>query len=352
MKQIYPPLFSFLILNLLSSCHKSPVPFSYAGDWAIEARLTGPARSEAVAFVIDNFAYLGTGWDGLNTHYNDLWKYDPVHNTWSQVSSMPAGTGRSSAIGFSANGKGYVGTGFDGQKYLNDFYQYDPASDSWTQKTPFPGSPRYEAVAFGIGNLGYVGTGYDGTSAQKDFYQYDPAADKWTTIGFNGNARYGAVTWVYNNQAYLVTGVNSGIMQTDFWVFDPASGSDTWTSLRPIYNNSNHVFDDGYTTIARWNASAFVIGNQAYLSTGENGVNNAYTWDYDMSINQGTRIDLWVERTPFEGAQTTGAVGFSLNGTAGSVGYIATGRSTPGQAGSSSDLWRFYPNTPPNPNDN
>jgi hypothetical protein len=354
MNPVYLPVYPFLILSVLFSCRQPPLPYTYSGDWAIESQLTGPGRSEAVAFLINDVAYLGTGWDGLYTHYNDFWKYNPVNGSWTQVASMPAGTERSSAIGFSINNKGYVGTGYDGTHYLNDFYQYDPISDSWTKKAPFAGSPSYEAIAFGIAHMGYAGTGFDGTTVQNDFYQYDPSLDSWTALGFNGNARYGAVAWVYDNQGYIVTGVNSGVMQTDFWVFDPTN-KPTWTALRPVYNFSSDPYDDGYVTIARWNAAAFVAGNQAYICTGENsetGMYNSDSWEYDMTISNGTRIDLWLEKTPFEGPARTGAVGFSLNSENGGGGFLVTGRTSPGLAGASAELWQFFPSIPPNPNDN
>ena len=353
MNRIYLNAFSLFLLCALFSCHKNDIPYTQSGNWTAESQLNGPARSEAVSFVINNFAYVGTGWDGLNTRYTDFWKYDPQNNVWSQVNSMP-GAGRSSAVAFAAGGKGYVGTGYDGFNYLNDFYELDISTNTWTQKANFAGGARYEAVAFGIGNFGYAGTGFDGSNALKDFYQYDPSQDTWTDVGFSGNKRYGAVTWVYNNIAYLCTGVNSGSMQTDFWKFNPAAVDTTkWTELRHITNYSSDSYDDGYINIARWNASAFVEGNQAYLSTGENGVFYTFTWEYDMSKTSGGQdVDLWTEKTPFEGPATTGAVGFSLNAAAGGGGFIGTGRSSPGQAGSSDFLWQFFPAQTQNPNDN
>ncbi len=345
MRQIYLPLFSVVTLSSIFSCHNKDVPSLQQGDWAAESQLNGPARSEAVSFVINNVAYVGTGWDGLNTRYNDFWKYDPDNNFWVQIISMP-GAGRSSAVGMSISGKGYVGTGFDGYNFLNDFYELDPDSNVWTLKSPFPGSARYEAVAFGIGNFGYAGTGFDGASAQKDFYQYDPGHDLWTYLGFSGNKRYGAVAFVYNNKGYIVTGVNGALMQTDFWVFDPSAVSEKWTELRHINNYSSDSYDDGYTTIARMNGSAFVIGNQAFISTGENVGYNTNTWAYNFAS------DLWGLRTPFEGPPTTGAVGFSLNSSTGGGGYIATGRSSPIPGGASDYLWQFFPGSTVNPNNN
>ena len=358
-KSIRPTLIIGLAIITLFSCRRSTFSPTYAGDWAKESPLNISSRREAVSFVINNTAYVGTGWDGLNTHYNDFWKYDAVSDSWSQVASMPAGTERNSAVAFSVNGKGFVGTGFDGNHYLKDFYQYDPATDSWSQIASLVGNPRYEAVAFGIGNLGYVGTGYDGNQILKDFYQYDPSSDSWTSIEFNGNARFGAVSWVYENQAYVVTGINNGVLQTDFWVFDPKSDTSKWTKLRSIADSTKFAFDDSYTTIARWNASVAVIGNAAVLSMGQSGaVNphfNKYSWKYQMNRlgEGGDRADLWTEVTPFEGPPTTGAVSFSLTGTNGGGGFFLI-PGTPGWKPGTyySELWQFFPNTPPNPNDN
>jgi hypothetical protein len=343
MKRIYFPVYSLFVLFTLFSCHKNSVPYTQSGNWVTESQLNGPARSEAVSFVIGNFAYLGTGWDGLNTRYADFWRYDPANNIWGQVSSMPDSAARSSGVGFTASNKGYVGTGYSNSLvYLNDLYEFDPAMNAWTKKTNFPGSPRYEAVAFGIGDFGYVGTGFDGSNALKDFYKYDPATDTWSDIGFSGNKRFGAVAFTYNNKAYVVTGVNSGVMQTDFWVFNPATDTAKWSELNHISNYSSDSFDDSYTTIARWNGAAFVVGDFAFISTGENGIYLTYTWQYDFAQ------DIWTEKTPFEGPPTTGAVGFNVSG----LGFIGTGRSAPGQAGASDYLRQFQPNVTQNPNDN
>ncbi len=342
MKRIYFQLFSVLTLSVLFSCNKNTVASTQDGNWVTESQLNGPARSEAVSFVIGNYAYIGTGWDGLNTRYTDFWRYDPGQNVWSQVVSMPDTTGRSSAVAFAANNKAYVGTGYDGFLYLKDFWELDFDLGVWTRKADFVGGARYEAVAFGLNNLGFVGTGFDGSNALKDFYRYDPSLDSWTDVGFSGNKRYGAVTFLYNNKAYLVTGINSGTYQNDFWVFDPASTGEKWTALRNINNFSSDSYDDAYTSIARSNGSAFVIGDFAYLSTGETGASNNNTWQYTFSN------DTWQLRTPFVGPPTTGAVGITVGGK----GYISTGRSAPGQAGASDYLRQFQPNITENPNDN
>ncbi len=344
MKQLHIILFLLLTSSGLTSCHfyKCCAPVQYPGNWVKESDFKGMGRSEAVGFTINNFAYVGTGWDGGDQRFRDFWKCD-TSGSWEQVAALPQGAERSSAVGFSVNGFGFCGTGYDGIKYLNDFYKFDPAANVWTISTAiFLGTPRAEAVAFAIGNLGYVGTGFDGTNAMADFYCYDPSGDSWTTIDFPGNKRYGAASFEYNNQGYIVTGVDSGIMQTDFWVFNPASDTSKWLQLRHISNVSKDSYDDGYTNIARWNAAAFVIGDKAYISTGENGIYYTYTWEYDFAP------DLWTQKTPFEGPATSGAVGLSVSGR----GFLATGRTALGQSAASDNLWEFQPNVMENPNDN
>jgi len=350
MKHYTPPYLPLIVLCSALSCEPSNVSPLQSGNWITRAQLNGSARSEAVSFVIGNIAYIGTGWDGLTTRFTDFWKYDPVTDLWSEVSSMP-GPGRSSAIAFSVLGHGYVGTGFDGINILSDFYELDTAMNIWTRIADYPGGVRYEAVAFGLGNFGYAGTGFDGNNAQKDFYQYDPEKNLWNDIGFSGFKRYGALTFTYNNKAYLATGVNLGVMQADFWQFDPSSAGSKWTQLRNISNTSTEAYDDLYTTIERTNGSAFVEGNHAFLSTGDNVSNNNTTWEYSFPDGNGGG-DLWNQKTSFEGPPTTGAVGFSLAPTqTGGGGFIATGRTSNGQASASDFLREFFPDQQENPND-
>lgn len=307
------------------------------GDWQNRSELDGISRSEAVSFVIGDSAYLATGFDGTN-RLADLWQYDPALNSWRQKADLP-GTARSSAVGFTINNKGYVGTGYDGINRLNDFWQYSPLSNSWVKKADFAGSARYDAVGFSVMDKGYIATGYDGNYL-KDFWQYDDAADVWKQLDFSGKKRSGAVAFVHDNKAYICTGNNNGVTSSinDLWVFDPTApaGSD-WTAKRPISNISDDTYDDAYTDITRTNASAFVIGNYAYIATGNTGAASSTCWQYDFSQ------DIWIKKTDFENSAREGAVGFSVSNR----GFIATGRS-----GNSpfDDIMEFIPDAPYVPN--
>lgn len=322
------------IITFEISCKGSSASTTLTGNWVTESDLDGVARSEAVSFVINDTAYIGTGYDG-NIRLNDLWQYDAVKNYWTQKADLP-GTPRSSAIAFTAAGKGYVGTGFDGVNKLKDMWQYDPLTDTWTQKNDFAGSARYDAVAFGILDKGYVSTGFDGNYL-KDFWQYDPVTDSWTLIpGLGGSKRMAAVAFVHDNKGYIVTGTNNGTPVNDFWSFDPSTGD--WTELRQIANISADSYDDTYTDIIRSNAVGFIIGDKAYITTGENGSLLSTTWEYDFAT------DLWTSKQAFEGAARTGAVAFSVS----IGGYVTTGRSSTFPF---DDLRVFHPTEAYNAND-
>ena len=305
------------------------------GNWVTKSVFNGVTRSEAVSFVLNDTAYVGTGYDG-NVRLNDIWAYNAAGDYWEQKTDFP-GTPRSSAVAFGVGNYGYIGTGFDGINKLNDMWQYNPVADTFIQKNNFGGTPRYDAVAFGILTKGYIATGFDGNYL-KDFWQYDPTSDSWSQInGYGGEKRLGAVAFVYNNKGYIVTGINNGVEENDFWSFDPSNNS--FTALRDISNVSTETYDDIYTNIVRDNAAAFIVGDKAYISTGEsNGSLMTATWEYDFAT------DLWTSKTAYEGAARQGAIGFGVS----QGGYLGLGRSS---TYAYDDLRQFFPLEAYNAND-
>jgi N-acetylneuraminic acid mutarotase len=170
-----------------------------------EAEFIGPARSNAVSFVIGDRVYVGTG--KRDNLFSDWYVFmpafardgNPETPAWKSLGFNIPGRQfakpRTGAIAFSMNGRGYFGLGYDSDgNFLNDFWEYRPSKDdpiggSWTQKRSFPGTPRANAVGFAIGDQGYVGTGdnivgnMEGSHTGQifeDFYRYDPFNDRWT----------------------------------------------------------------------------------------------------------------------------------------------------------------------------
>ena len=288
---------------------------------------------------------------------------------WTTVAPFP-GPARSNAVAFTVQNIGYVGTGVanDGFTPLADFYSYDPGSNSWTQidslHDAYGSYPRFDAVAWGFDTTGYVLTGTDNNTFFSDVWKYSPATGHWTKKPFLiGNPRSGATAWVYNNKGYIVAGYTPGSQKAinnmcyDFWMFDPQLAEDPnspkgpWTQLRDIYNTNPGTYDDGYTNIVRKYGVGFVLlkqptGDKAYITLGQNGTSVNFTWEYDFAS------DLWYEKTPFEGTPRSGAIGFTLKDPAPTApapltpgysrGYVGTGLGT-GNTSGFSDLEEFFP---------
>jgi hypothetical protein len=98
-----------------------------------------------------------------------------MNNSWIQIADLP-GPGRSGAIGFSIGLKGYVGMGHGdilSPGHLNDMWEYDQVTSSWTQLPDLPAPGRANAVGFSIGQYGYVGTG-EYMPMYNDFWEFCP----------------------------------------------------------------------------------------------------------------------------------------------------------------------------------
>lgn len=329
------------VLFLFFACHPTNIPDTQLGNWIAKASIGDPPRGSAASFVIGTDAYVGLGYNqsiGNTGRLRDFWQFN-VDSGWRQVADFP-GAPRSNAAAFSIGSYGYVGTGYDAINVYGDFYQYDPAANGWTKKADFPGTPRYDAVGFSVQGKGYIGTGFN-VNWMNDFFEYDPVQDKWSlTPGTSGNfsKRQGAVAFVYRDQAYIVTGINSGGMVRDFWRFDP-SHTPAWHQLANITNTDEGKFDDGYTDIERQNGTAFVNNDQAFLTTGMNGSMVASTWAYDFAS------DRWSRRTPWPRAPRSGAVSFTVSGHS----YVGSGNN--GSNGTFDDFDEFVPAQAYNSND-
>ena len=344
----------------LTSCHKDDTT-TVLGDWTKASSFSGTQRSNAVSFVINNVAYVGTGVDQNAVKYKDFFSFDPATGSWNKVTPMPAAAAaRYNAVGFSAAGKGYVGTGYDGMNPLSDFWQFDPAVNtmtttitstspdtvrtttttigSWKRVADFPtpnGAGRYGAIAASVGDMGYVGCGYDGNN-EKDFYSYDPAANKWSalTAGFPGDKRIGGLAFVINGQMYVGTGTNNLSYLTDFWAYNPA-GSGTWTQLRYLANISTATETYDFSAVARAYASSFVVNGMGYVTVGSNGSVRTDCYAYDPTL------DTWTTTNPFNyttggGVGRNSAVSFGI----GNFGYVGTGANGSTRL---DDFWKFDP---------
>jgi hypothetical protein len=108
---------------------------------------------------------------------NNFWQFDGESHLWTRLNDFP-GAARFRAISFVIGDYGYMGTGVNGATLFNDIWKYDPLLDSWTFVSSIP-NPRYYAVAITINGKAYIGYGileypiYNNIDLF-DFYEFDP----------------------------------------------------------------------------------------------------------------------------------------------------------------------------------
>lgn len=226
---------------------KSKFPGSKTGRWRRVADYPGDSCRYAVAFVIDNIAYVGTGQDYDDNILSDFYKFDG--KTWSVINSI--GVGRSQATAFSYNGYGYVFGGVSSD-VVDAFSRYDPKKDLWedlhstSNRTDFEFDDEYVdgclttygCTSFVVQNYGitkaYVATGNKYNTGGRYCWEYDFDGDYWIQkTNFEGMQRKLAVSFVLNfgdlQIPFVTTGcaneisvaASGGLCYKDTWLLNP-----------------------------------------------------------------------------------------------------------------------------------
>jgi len=97
--------------------------------WSQKSDFGTIGRATGVAFSINGLGYVGLGatHDGSWIYLHDLWQYNPSTNSWVQKTNFPGGAGIA-AIAFVIDNKAYVGTGSSPGTSGTDFWEYTPDS--------------------------------------------------------------------------------------------------------------------------------------------------------------------------------------------------------------------------------
>lgn len=252
--------------------------------WSQKANFIGSARRQAVAFVVGNTAYVGTGIDA-NGLQKDMYKYNANINTWTQVADF-GGTPRKEAIGFGMGANGYVGTGDDGIM-TTDFWAYNPATDQWTQKTDFPGTARKGAASWGQFPTGFVCMGEDVTfTYTNDLWEYNYFADAWVQrADYPGPGRSNAIAFVQSDLGFVGTGYN-GTFQDDMYAYRRIVGTEE------LANQSNTtVFPNPVATTFTVQTDLNDVTLELYTLDGKN-VTNALSITKNNSGFKADRLNL------------------------------------------------------------
>ena len=134
-------------------------------EWVQIQDLPGTPRACAVAFAIAGKGYVGMGSEHLYTDntnlLKDFYRYDPISSSWTNIGDFP-GIGRHSAASFVIDEEAFLGTGYWGiddplkiSETANDFWKYIPATNTWIQQTSI-GIHADMAAGFSINKAGYL----------------------------------------------------------------------------------------------------------------------------------------------------------------------------------------------------
>jgi N-acetylneuraminic acid mutarotase len=141
-------------------------------------------RTDAVSFVIKDSAYVVTGSSASSV--TRMYVYDANNDQWLerwQITNATDGSFdddyttivRSNAVAFVIDNKAYLATGT-----ASNTWEYDPITGHWTEKTPFDGLSRSGAVGFAVKNRGFVGLGYSGSTFLDDLREFQPTVENST----------------------------------------------------------------------------------------------------------------------------------------------------------------------------
>ena len=217
-----------------------------------------PSAREASAMVYDsvNGKVILFGGEGSRDQLNDLWAYDPAANTWTELDpagEVPSARARHALVYDSVTDKvilfgGEVGF-LDAAHAFNDLWAYDPVANTWTELKPagdVPPARALHALAYDsdsgkvILSGGRVLIGSGENQSFEDLWAYDPAANTWTELDPAGGDQPTGLcghAMTYDDsqgKVILFGGPGWPDFTSHLWAYDPAAN--TWTDLKPAGN--------------------------------------------------------------------------------------------------------------------
>jgi hypothetical protein len=164
------------------------------------------------------------GGNSSGGYYNDLWRWSPATQTWTQLANMP--TAKQNIQGAYWNGKIYVPGGFNGA-HITENAIYDIATNTWTTGAPLPAAQTGTNVAFNNKIYNFGGN----PGPQNTVTIYDIATNTWSSgAPMPAATTYGRST-VAGNFAYYAGGITTVTVNT-VYRYDIAANS--WTTMAPL----------------------------------------------------------------------------------------------------------------------
>jgi N-acetylneuraminic acid mutarotase len=219
---------------------------------------------------------------------SDIYRYDPVTNTWeTNLWNMP--DARVWIQGGYWNGKIYVPGGYTNSGInSNIFFIYDIASNSWTQGPTLPEARCAYGLAVWNGNIYVIGGLNQGFAGTTTVYRFNIPNNQWTVATPIPQQFEMGGSCYLGDTIYLVGGYNRGTAQV-------------WTQiLRGVIDNNNpdNITWTWITNLPypNMNNAACALHGKIYMIGGFiNGqaVTNK-VWEYDIETNTWTELPQYV----------------------------------------------------------
>ena len=246
---------------------------SFGQDWAQVSDFPGVHRDDGTAFTIGDTAYFGTGISPWFTTQKDFYGLDLSTDEWFTIASLPDGKERQYAVSFADEQKGFVFGGYNGNDFLNDLWKYNPVTNSWVEMTSLPGSGRSGSTCFVLNDTAYIIGGKTANEiAIDEVWAYAIGSDSWiqkNNLTF-GN-RWRASATQTDTKGYLMFGRDEvDHFHNELLEYSPAT--DTWTQV------------SNFPIIGRSHASMHAIGDELLIFFGRDSLNNSHNdlWTYNI----------------------------------------------------------------------
>jgi N-acetylneuraminic acid mutarotase len=209
---------------------------SWSQNWSQLANFSGDSRDDASVFTIGNQIYCGLGMNAGFACTSDFHVFNLSTETWTFGLAMPSSQARQYANAFAYAGKGYIFGGVNGNAtYLSDLWKFDPLNETWSPLPVRPTAGVSGAMSFVLQDTVYIVGGKlaDGTFTS-EVWGFDLVQENWfqrASIPSDGIWR--GVSFSRNNQGIIGGGkLNSGTLNPDFYTYDPQSNLwETWNTI-------------------------------------------------------------------------------------------------------------------------
>jgi hypothetical protein len=200
--------------------------------------------------------------------------------TWQTVASVNTGRSRTGVAYLEATGKFYMagGEATGGNRNI-PIEEYDPVADTWTDMSNLLTGVSNSGAA-GVGQYVYVPGGYTGVSGIADMQRFDPLANTVITMTSMPLANYAHAVTALDDKIYVLGGSETGAAGATNYIYDIAT--DSWVTGMPLLTAVQ------YPAAATDGTYIYVLGgNTTNLTTVQRYDPALDSWDTIADMNTG-----------------------------------------------------------------